>query len=109
MLKGGGCENMNAQYSLPHPDLGGRDLKGVENAILDAAKKKLDRAVDKGVLTRAQADDLLDGLKARVHTLVNGTFMVPFGARLWHHPGFAPEFRSFHNGPPASPSGGTST
>ena len=26
MLKGGGCENMNAQYSLPHPDLGGRDL-----------------------------------------------------------------------------------
>ncbi|HEX7677634.1 MAG TPA: fumarate hydratase, partial [Thermoanaerobaculia bacterium] len=31
MLKGGGCENMNAQYSLPHPDLGGRDLKGVEN------------------------------------------------------------------------------
>jgi fumarate hydratase class I len=35
MLKGGGCENMNAQYSLPHPDLGGRDLKGVENAILD--------------------------------------------------------------------------
>src|SRR5687767_1372907 len=24
MLKGGGCENMNAQYSLPHPDQIGR-------------------------------------------------------------------------------------
>ena len=35
MLKGGGCENVGAQYSLPHPKLGGRDLKGVENAILD--------------------------------------------------------------------------
>src|SRR5260221_4549601 len=35
MLKGGGCENMNAQYSLPHPDLGDRNLQGVENAILD--------------------------------------------------------------------------
>ncbi|MFM2092260.1 MAG: hypothetical protein RLZZ127_2749, partial [Planctomycetota bacterium] len=35
MLKGGGCENVGATYTLPNPKLGGRDLKGVENAILD--------------------------------------------------------------------------
>src|SRR5260221_7893396 len=33
MLKGGGCENKNAQYSLPHPDFGRRDPKGGENPI----------------------------------------------------------------------------
>jgi len=37
MLKGGGCENVGAQYSLPFAPLGaGRDLKGVETVILDA-------------------------------------------------------------------------
>ncbi len=40
LLKGGGCENMNAQYSLPMelPHLGkaGRDLDGVRKCILHA-------------------------------------------------------------------------
>ncbi len=40
VLKGGGCENMNAQYSLPMdlPHLGkaGRDLEGVRKCILHA-------------------------------------------------------------------------
>lgn len=37
MLKGGGSENMSAQYSLPHSALGaGRDLDGVRKVILDA-------------------------------------------------------------------------
>src|SRR5512138_419758 len=38
MLKGGGCENVGAQYSLPNSKLGaGRDLAGVRKVVLDAA------------------------------------------------------------------------
>jgi fumarate hydratase class I len=37
MLKGGGCENVGAQYSLPDSKLGaGRDLAGVRKVVLDA-------------------------------------------------------------------------
>jgi fumarate hydratase class I len=50
MLKGGGCENMNAQYSLPHPDLGGRDLEGVENAILDCVLQAQGQGCGPGIL-----------------------------------------------------------
>lgn len=40
MLKGGGCENVGAQYSLPNAALGaGRDLAGVRKVVLDAAQK----------------------------------------------------------------------
>lgn len=50
MLKGGGCENMNQQYSLPHPELGGRDLKGVENAILDCILQAQGQGCGPGIL-----------------------------------------------------------
>ena len=37
MLKGGGCENVGAQYKLPDGKLGaGRNLEGVRRAVLDA-------------------------------------------------------------------------
>jgi fumarate hydratase class I len=37
MLKGGGCENVGAQYSLPDNRVkAGRDLEGVRRAVLDA-------------------------------------------------------------------------
>jgi fumarate hydratase class I len=37
MLKGGGSENVGAQYKLPYPPLkAGRDLKGVRKLIIDA-------------------------------------------------------------------------
>ncbi len=40
MLKGGGCENVGAQYSLPDNTLkAGRDLEGVRRAVLDAVWK----------------------------------------------------------------------
>ena len=36
MLKGGGCENVGAQYKLPNSKLGaGRNLEGVRRAVLD--------------------------------------------------------------------------
>jgi fumarate hydratase class I len=37
LLKGGGCENVGAQYALPNASLGaGRDLAGVRKVVLDA-------------------------------------------------------------------------
>jgi fumarate hydratase class I len=40
MLKGGGCENVGAQYRLPHAPIGaGRDLEGVRRVVLDAIDK----------------------------------------------------------------------
>jgi fumarate hydratase class I len=50
MLKGGGCENMNVQYSLPHPDLGNRDLNGVENALLDCVLQAQGQGCGPGIL-----------------------------------------------------------
>jgi len=40
MLKGGGCENVGAQYSLPDSRLdANRDLEGVRRAVLDAVQQ----------------------------------------------------------------------
>ena len=51
MLKGGGCENVGAQYSLPHTELGaGRDLAGVRKVILDAVQKAQGKGCGPGVL-----------------------------------------------------------
>lgn len=51
MLKGGGCENVGAQYSLPHTPLNaGRDLDGVRKVILDAVHKAQGKGCGPGVL-----------------------------------------------------------
>lgn len=51
MLKGGGCENVGAQYSLPHtPMEAGRDLNGVRKVILDAVHKAQGKGCGPGVL-----------------------------------------------------------
>lgn len=51
MLKGGGCENVGAQYSLPHTPLdAGRDLNGVRKVILDAVHKAQGKGCGPGVL-----------------------------------------------------------
>ena len=51
VLKGGGCENVGAQYSLPDSRLGAdRDLKGCRRAILDAVLQAQGKGCGPGVL-----------------------------------------------------------
>jgi fumarate hydratase class I len=51
MLKGGGCENVGAQYSLPDNRLGaGRDLGGVRKAVLDAVQRAQGQGCSPGIL-----------------------------------------------------------
>jgi fumarate hydratase class I len=58
MLKGGGCENVGAQYSLPNATLGaGRDLAGVRKVVLDAVHKAQGKGCAPGVLGIAIGGD----------------------------------------------------
>jgi fumarate hydratase, class I len=51
MLKGGGCENVSAQYSLPDAQLGaGRDLAGVRKVVLDAVCKAQGEGCAPGIM-----------------------------------------------------------
>jgi hypothetical protein len=61
----------------------GKSVDGLVQALVDAAKKKLDAAVSAGRLTRSQADSILADLKTRVTDFVNGA--VP---RFGFHRGF---------------------
>ncbi len=64
MLKGGGCENVGAQYSLPDAKLGGRDLVGVENAILDAVLNAQGQGCGPGILGVCIGGDRASGYAA---------------------------------------------
>jgi len=58
MLKGGGCENVGSQYSLPDVHLGaGRDLKGVRKVVLDAVQKAQGQGCSPGILGVAIGGD----------------------------------------------------
>lgn len=58
MLKGGGCENVGAQYSLPNSALGaGRDLAGVRRVALDAVYKAQGKGCAPGILGVAIGGD----------------------------------------------------
>jgi fumarate hydratase class I len=51
ILKGGGCENVGAQYSLPDSRVGaGRDLAGVRKCILDAVQQAQGKGCGPGIL-----------------------------------------------------------
>ena len=51
MLKGGGCENVGAQYAMPYNQLdAGRDLAGVRKVILDAIQKAQGKGCGPGTL-----------------------------------------------------------
>jgi hypothetical protein len=66
----------------------GKTVDGLVQALVNAAKKKLDAGVAAGRLTRSQADSILAGLKSRVTAFVNGA-APRFGLR-----------NGFHDGPP---------
>ena len=58
ILKGGGCENVGAQYSLPDSRLGaGRDLAGVRKAVLDAVQRAQGQGCAPGILGVAIGGD----------------------------------------------------
>lgn len=51
MLKGGGSENVSAQYKLPDISINaGRDLKGVYNAVIDAVFKAQGKGCAPGII-----------------------------------------------------------
>ena len=58
MLKGGGCENVGVQYSLPERRLGaGRDLEGVRKVVLNAVHQAQGKGCAPGVLGVAIGGD----------------------------------------------------
>jgi hypothetical protein len=65
----------------------GKPVDGLVQALVKEAETRLDAAVADGRLTRDQANELADGLEARITALVNGERPErPFGR------GFGPEF-----------------
>jgi transposase-like protein len=80
-----------AQVATAH----GKTADGLVQALLDAAKKKLDAAVAAGRLTRTDADATLAGLEERITDFVNGRFPRPFA-----HFRDVRSFRAFRGGPP---------
>jgi fumarate hydratase class I len=70
MLKGGGCENVGAQYSLPDNSIGaGRDLAGVRKAVLDAVHKAQGQGCSPGILGVAIGGDRGSGYLASKEVL----------------------------------------
>jgi fumarate hydratase class I len=70
ILKGGGCENVGAQYSLPNGALGaGRDLEGVRRVVLDAAQRAQGQGCAPGILGVAIGGDRGSSYHASKETL----------------------------------------
>jgi len=62
ILKGGGCENVGAQYSLPHSGLNAnRDLDGCRRVILDAVVQAQGKGCGPGVLGVCIGGDRITG------------------------------------------------
>ncbi len=58
LLKGGGSENVGAQYKLPAPELkAGRDLEGVRKVVLDAVFKAQGKGCAPGTIAVAIGGD----------------------------------------------------
>jgi fumarate hydratase class I len=65
MLKGGGCENVGVQYSLPDNRIGaGRDLEGVRKCLLDAVLQAQGKGCGPGILGVCVGGDRGSGMVA---------------------------------------------
>lgn len=58
-----------------------RSVDGLKEAIVDAAEKRFDDAVDDGLLTEEQAKTMLERLASRVDAIVTGDFLRWRGLR----------------------------
>jgi hypothetical protein len=71
----------------------GKSVDGLVDALVNAAKQRLDSAVASGRLTQAQENEMLSGLRDRITNLVNSTppsgdrfAPPPFGFRRFGRP-----------------------
>jgi ribosomal protein S20 len=82
----------------------GKSVDGLVNALLADARTHLNQKVEEGVITRAQADQMLSGLRERITDMVNGR--MPAHPRFGHRFGFrgppGGEFRGM-NAPSVAP------
>jgi len=63
MLKGGGCENVGRQYSIPSAEFpASRDMKGVRQAVLDAIYQAQGEGCAPGVIGVAIGGDRATGI-----------------------------------------------
>lgn len=63
ILKGGGCENVGSQYSLPNSELGAdRDLDGVKRTVLDAVFQAQGKGCSPGILGVCMGGDRASGM-----------------------------------------------
>ncbi|MDA8124384.1 MAG: fumarate hydratase [Deltaproteobacteria bacterium] len=71
LLKGGGSENVSAQYSLPYSDLSAeRDLEGVRRVCLDAVRKAEGKGCAPGILGICIGGDRGGGYAEAKHQLL---------------------------------------
>lgn len=71
LMKGGGCENMSRQYSLPDAELGaGRDLEGVRRCILDAVWQAQGNGCAPGILGVCVGGDRATGYEVAKEQLL---------------------------------------
>jgi fumarate hydratase, class I len=71
VLKGGGCENVGAQYSLPNEKLkANRDLDGCRKAILDAVLQAQGKGCGPGILGVCIGGDRATGFEFSKHQLL---------------------------------------
>jgi fumarate hydratase class I len=71
ILKGGGCENVGAQYSLPNEKIkANRDLDGCRKAILDAVMEAQGKGCGPGILGVCIGGDRATGYEASKQQLL---------------------------------------
>lgn len=64
----------------------GKSVDGLVNALLGDARSRIDQQVEEGNLTRAEANEMLSGLRERITDMVNGR--MPTRPRFGHRFGF---------------------